>query len=55
MDNKNKKDMSVDDLVKQLKVVLEINDEEDEKPLDIKPEEPDLEQSEAEIRRACHD
>lgn len=47
-DNKNKKDMSVDDLVKQLKLVLEINDDEDEKPMEIKPEEPELDMSEAE-------
>ena len=32
MDNKNKKDMSVDDLVKQLKLVLDINDEDEGKP-----------------------
>ncbi len=48
MDNKNKKDMSVDDLVKQLKLVLEINDDEDEKQPDIKHTEPDFEESEAE-------
>ena len=48
MDNKNRKDMSVDDLVKQLKLVLEINDDEDEKQPDIKHTEPDFEESEAE-------
>ena len=37
MDNRNKKDMSVDDLVKQLKLVLDIDEEnEDGKPTDVK-------------------
>ena len=39
MDNKNKKDMSVDDLVKQLKLVLDINDEDEGKPADVPEEE----------------
>ena len=39
MENKNKKDMSVDDLVKQLRLVLDINDEDEEKPAKEKEEE----------------
>ncbi|MBO4868519.1 MAG: hypothetical protein J5585_02275 [Clostridia bacterium] len=41
MENKNKKDMSVDDLVNQLKIVLDINDEEmADKPAAAEEEEP---------------
>ena len=45
MENKNKKDMSVDDLVNQLKIVLDINDEEmADKPAAAEEEEPFVEE-----------
>ncbi len=39
MENKNKKDMSVDDLVKQLKLVLDIDEDDDGKPTDVPEDE----------------
>ncbi len=47
MENKNKKDMSVDDLVKQLKLVLDIDEDEEEPSAPDTPEDTAEEETEA--------